>query len=194
MAQRIFVDANILFSRTLRDWLFLLKLQSENSMFIVMATEDVLAETIYRLRRRYPDWDGGQISRIREALIKNLDELVEEFPIRDDYLGIDPNDVHVHSAAVAASAHILLTSDSGFLDLGDTADEFPYEIWSADEFFVLVDDSAPHLVERVTELQVRHWNKAPESAGRIVEKLVNSGCPEFADRVVRHLRSLSGVS
>lgn len=41
MTQRVFVDANILFARTLRDWLFLLKLQSENSMFIVMATEDV---------------------------------------------------------------------------------------------------------------------------------------------------------
>lgn len=192
MTQRIFVDANILFSRTLRDWLFLLRLQGENSMFVVMATEDVLAETIYRLRRRYPDWDGGQISRIREALVKNLDELVEEFPIRDDHPGSDRDDIHVHSAAIAADAHMLLTSDSGFLNLGAAADGLPYEIWSADEFFVLVDDSAPHLVEQVTKKQLRHWNQNPESPGRIVEKLVDSGCPQFADRVTRHLRSLSG--
>lgn len=108
MTQRIFVDANILFSRTLRDWLFLIKLQSENSMFLAVSTEDVLAETIYRLRRRYPAWDGGQISRIRAALVNNLDELVDYFPIRDDLTGIDPNDIHVHSAAVAGNADMLI--------------------------------------------------------------------------------------
>lgn len=192
VTQRLFVDANILFSRTLRDWLFLLKLQSENSMFVVVSTEDVLAETIYRLRRKYPAWDGGQISRIREALVKNIDELVNDYPIRDDFAGIDPDDNHVHSAAVAGNANMLVTSDGGFLELEGASNELPYEIWSADEFFVLVDDSAPHLVELVTKKQVLHWNNDRGVPGRIVEKLIKSGCPQFAERVKAHLRSLSG--
>lgn len=161
-------------------------------MFVAVSTEDVLAEAIYRLRRKYPAWDGGQISRIRDALVRNLDELIEDFPIRDDLAGIDPNDIHVHSAAVAGNANMLITSDGDFLELQGDSVELPYEIWSADEFFVLVDDSAPHLVELVTKKQVLYWNKDPRKPGRIVEKLVESGCPQFAERVKKHLRSLSG--
>lgn len=192
MTQRIFVDANVLFSRTLRDWLFLLKLQAENSMFVVMATEDVLAETVYRLRRHYPHWDGGQITRIRSSLTENLDEMIDDYAILDDYPGNDPDDVHVHSAVVAAGADMLITADSGFLSLRDLADTLPYEIWSIDEFFVLIDDSAPHLVEQVTKKQLLFWNQDPATAGRLIEKLDSSGCPEFAVRVEGHLRDLSG--
>lgn len=192
MTQRIFVDANILFSRTLRDWLFLLKFENSNTMFVLLATEDVLAETMYRLRRQYPQWNGAQIAELRERLVASLDEVVDEYAIRDDFPGQDENDAHVHSAAVASAATMLLTGDRGFLDLEDAAGDLPYEVWSADDFFVLVDDSAPHIVERVTKKQVLYWSTNNPEGGRLVQKLEESGCPNFAGRINRHMRALAG--
>jgi hypothetical protein len=43
MTQRVFVDANVFYSRTHLDWLFFLK-QANNAMFQLHSTEDVFAE------------------------------------------------------------------------------------------------------------------------------------------------------
>lgn len=48
MVTRVLVDANVLFSRTQRDWLFLLKLKSEGRIFTVSSTVDIIAETVAR--------------------------------------------------------------------------------------------------------------------------------------------------
>lgn len=40
------VDANVLFSKTLRDWLFLLRHETQGQMYTVLATEDIIAETV----------------------------------------------------------------------------------------------------------------------------------------------------
>lgn len=62
------VDANVLFSRTLRDWLFLLRNETEGGMFTVYATEDILAETLYRMRRKYPLAPGHLTSRAHDRI------------------------------------------------------------------------------------------------------------------------------
>ena len=191
MTQRVFVDANVLFSRTLRDWLFQLR-NAAPEMFQLHSTEDVLAETLYRLRRKNPAWDGGQITRLRESLVENLDEILTDFDATVAYDGSDPNDRHVHAAAVSCSADILLTNDTGFVSLED-ADRLPYEVQSADEFFVLIDNSAASYVQRVTDSQRRYWASSKSAGSRgLAEALVASGCPEFAKRVTIHLRTLSG--
>lgn len=48
MMQRVFVDANVLYSRTLRDWTFLFR-GSTDGMFQLHSTEDVFAEVHKRL-------------------------------------------------------------------------------------------------------------------------------------------------
>jgi len=63
---------------------------------------------------------------------------VEDFVVDGTFTGA-VNDQHVHAAAVACQAEIVLTSDGGFTAPG-VVEELPYEVYPPDEFFVLVDD------------------------------------------------------
>lgn len=163
-------------------------------MFQLHSSEDVLAEVVHSLRRDKPNADGSLISGVRNAMTKVLDEIVEDFDGTVDYEGTDPNDRHVHAAAVASKADILLTDDAGFARMAEQ-ETLSYEVYSADEFFILVDDSAPTNVQRAVAEQRTFWDdrRKTGSPGRpLVEALISSNCPEFAKRVDGHLRTLSG--
>lgn len=67
MPTRVLVDANVLYSKTLRDWLCLLYLASD-TYFAVYWTEDALAETIAHLRDKHPQWRGGKITKIHDQI------------------------------------------------------------------------------------------------------------------------------
>ncbi|MFD7843458.1 hypothetical protein ACFV4K_11060 [Nocardia sp. NPDC059764] len=72
--QRVLVDANILYSRTLRDWLSLLYLRGGHGMFQVFWTEDIMAETLYWLRKNNPHFSEAQIGGIRRLTIATFGE------------------------------------------------------------------------------------------------------------------------
>jgi hypothetical protein len=98
----VFVDANILFSRCLRDWLVLMSLDSHTTAFRLRWSEAVLAEAFYHLRRRYPDAPEQQIERWRDQLDRNLPEAkVTGWDPSDVPQPKDPNDHHVLAAARA---------------------------------------------------------------------------------------------
>ncbi|NUT48139.1 MAG: PIN domain-containing protein [Saccharothrix sp.] len=188
---RVFVDANVLYSRTLRDWLALLQLRSSGDVYTVYWTEDVLAETIYRLRRSHPEWNGAKITRIRDLIAATFEGgRVEEFSIDDSFPGSDGDDRHVHAAAVACRADIVLTADKGFLSSGREPDSQPYEAYGPDDFFMLVDDSAAALVRLVTREQTMYWTRRGTRAD-LAGPLIAAGCPRFAERVRAHQRKLS---
>lgn len=186
----VLVDANVLFSRTLRDWLFLLKIGSEADMFTVHASQDIIAEVLYRLRRTYPNAPGRLTSGVHDRIVENLDNRVSDFEVDGSYPGDDPDDAHVHAAAIACGAQILLTGDVGFTGLpDDLADQLPYEVHTPDSFFVLVDDSAPFVVETVTAEQHAYWSSKPGHSD-LVSMLLKAQCPQFAERIRQHLDSL----
>jgi len=188
--QRVFVDANVLASRVQRDWLFLLA--GEVRMFDTYITEDVLAETIRAFRRRFPDADGGQVARLRAALVRAADHMVDDFPGALTFVGADQHDRHVNAAATACGAHKLLTCDTGFLDMDEALmDQLPYEPYHPDDFFILINDSAPHAVRAVVQDQLRYWRSQGEPP-QLAEKLVSAQCPQFAEVVRYHLAALSG--
>ena len=190
MALGVLVDANVLYSRTLRDWLFLLKLRSEATMFTVYATEDIIAEVLYRLRRDNPNRTGRFIAGVHDRIVANIDDRITDFQIDGSYPGDDPDDAHVHAAAVASGARILLTDDSGFTDLPDEeVEQLPYEIHTCDSFFVLVDDVAPTVVSDVATEQHTYWTPKPHATD-IATALERAGCPAFANRVREHMSSL----
>ena len=192
MAQKVFVDANVLVDRCTRDWLFLIRDESFGGMFQVLCTEDVFAETTRALRRMHPEWPGGKITRLRELLRKGVDVYVEDFPGDLGFPGTDVHDTHVHAAALGSGADILLTFDRGFLDLPDSIkDTLDYEIFSPDDFFVLLDDSAPWHTLEAARKQVEYRNKNQIKKG-LCERLEDSQCPNFAARVKGHLATLSG--
>lgn len=191
MIQRVFVDSNAFVSRTTRDWLFLLRNEAEG-MYQVHSSFDVLVEAVRAWRRIRPKDDGSAATRLFDHLKSNLDELLDDFDGTIEFDGADPDDSHVHAAAVVAGAHILLTSHGR--DFGDP-DMLPYEVQTPDEFFCLVDDGASHSVRAVTMQQVNYWQSRSTLAQEVpslVDALVAAGCPKFAERVRAHITTLTG--
>ncbi|MGW4088462.1 PIN domain-containing protein [Nocardia sp. NPDC004750] len=185
----VLVDANVLYSRTLRDWLALLYLQPGNEMFEVMWTDDIMAEFHYHLRKKNPLLDDAQVGGIRRRLEHTFKTgRITGYTIDKSVTYPDVGDAHVHCAAVHAAIDILLTNnDKHFTQM----DELPYEIYTADEFFELVDDSAPRIVRAVTAKQLVYYvrNSDTSSAG-LPERLKAAGAPAFAERVRKHLLTL----
>lgn len=187
---RVFVDADVLFSRTLRDWLGLLA-TAEVTPFRVYWTEDVLAETIARLRDRHPDWPGSTTTKIRDLIANAFaDGRVEDFVVTEVDQARDDGDRHVAAAARACSAHFLLTSN--VRDFRSLPDSISYEVVSPDELFVLIDDSAAPLVQEVVRQQIAYWCRRCEEA-ELQHYLRAAGCPNFADRVTAHLSRIGGL-
>lgn len=185
-AYGVFVDANVWYSRTLRDWIGLLYTTPEDAPFVVHWTEDVLAELIYHLRREHPDWDGSRITTIRDRLAGTFEAgRVEDFTVDGSYAGRDAHDAQVHAGAVACRADVLVTCDvTGFVWDENTS---TYEVMHPDSFLVLVDDSNPGLVAAVVERMCAYWVRRCGEAD-LPAGLRLAGCPQFADRVLGHLR------
>jgi hypothetical protein len=158
-------------------------------MFQIHSTEDVISETLYHRRRDNPELDGGVITDLRKKLVDAIDEILGEYDASIPYEGPDPHDPHVHAAAVASQADILLTQDQGFSD----DSELPYEVFNCDDFFILIDDSASWMVQRVVAAQVAYWREKPGKHKSLADALRAAACPNFADRVDAHLRILSGI-
>lgn len=182
---RVFVDANIWYSRTLRDWFGMLYTTPDSPPFVVHWTEDVLAELIFHLRKEHPDWSGARITTIRDRMAGTFEAgRVDDFTVDKSYVGKDAHDAHVHAAAVACGADVLVTCDlDGFVWNENTS---PYEVMHPDDFLLLVDDSNPELVAEVVGRMCAYWLDRSGEAD-LPSRLRRADCPKFADRVRKHL-------
>lgn len=186
---RVFVDSNVLMSRTLRDWLAMLALARVPPAFHVYWTEDVIADVIHHLRKQHPNWPGHTIATLRDRLVATFEGgRVDDFVVDGSYQGRDVDDAHVHAAASHCQADYLLTANLADFPDGHT----PYEALSPDAFFVVVDDSAPDLVREVTQRQMHYWASRREES-LLPEHLEKSGCPVFAQRVRQHQGRIGGL-
>lgn len=182
-------DANIFYSRTLRDWLALCYLESDG-WFEVAWTEDIMAEVIYRLRRDRPMASDQQIGGVRDKLVEVFSGgRIAGYTVDSSVDYPDIFDAHVHAAAVYGGVDFVITADKGFVQLGDRLDELPYEVHSPDSFFCLLDDSSPRAVAAVVQKQLDYW-RAQSSQFNLCTQLERAGTPEFANRVRGHLRHL----
>lgn len=188
MPTRVFVDANVFFSRTQRDWLFHIRQATGGGMFTVVTSQDVIAETVYRFRREHPLVDGGVITRLHAAIESLQDEIVDDYAMDIDFPLSDPNDRHVHAAAVAARAHIVLTDDKGWKKLPeDVLDSLPYEASTPDNFFTLAIQADDYVLRRAVEGQLSYWLKRNPDGVDLAPPLRAAGCAGFADHVQAHL-------
>lgn len=185
----VFVDANVWFSRTIRDWLGVLYTTPEAPPFVVHWTEDVLAEVFHHLRKQHPAWPGARIAALRTQIAGTFEAgRVDEFIVDETYRGPDRHDAHVHAAAVASRADVLLTCDgAGFAWDENTS---PYEVMMPDDFLVLVDDVNPVLVVDATLRMCEHWVTRTGEAD-LAAHLRAAGCPRFAARVEAHLQRMA---
>jgi hypothetical protein len=158
-------------------------------MYVIACSRDVIVEARNTLRNDHPNWPGSATTQLMEAFMDAFD-IVDEFDADIPYSGEDPDDRHVHAAAVACGAGFLVTDDQGFARMN--SDELPYEVLTADQFFVLVDDSAPHYVAAAVRSQLEYWTIAGKKA-ELVEHLRAAGCPDFAERVAAHIKVQAGT-
>lgn len=195
--ESVFVDANILYSRTVRDWLFALS-TSEVQAFELFASEDVLAEVVYHFRRNNPSRSGGSV----KALVDQMRELVVMVSrydcerARTDYLGADPNDLHLHAAAKDGNCSILLTDDrelyAGLSE--EQLDSLPYSVCTSDEFFCDLAESSAVLLDQAVTCELRYWSgKHPDGGFDLAGQLAMAGCPRFGYLVKRALMRKSGL-
>lgn len=189
MAQRILPDANVLFSRTIRDWLFLLQASGGTELYSLFWTEDISAEVISKLRERYPELPGGSVRRLREKMEQSMEGgLVEHYDVHPVPGLTDEKDWHVIAAAQACEAHVLVTVDQGILTLDDsTADALNFDIFHPDDFFILVHDSAPGVTRAIAQQQLIHWTsrlgRVPPTAF-LSDRLSAADCPHFASVIL----------
>jgi hypothetical protein len=190
MITRVFVDADVLFSRTLRDWLFLIKLESGGGMYTVSTSLDVIAEATARYRDRHPTAPGGVIVGMFTLIEANIDERVDEYRVDESFVGDDPGDAHVDAAARACGAGVLLTVDGGWHKMTDEQlDALPYEPQYPDDFFCIVDDSFPEVIDKVLVKQMTYWFHR-DGAIDLPTALRAAGCSEFAERVRRRIQNM----
>lgn len=184
MSHRVFVDANVLYSKTTRDWLFHLRIANEG-LFQLHCTEDVFAEAVHHLRKNHPRWAGARVAALSASFRTIMDEVLEDFPSTIPFTGTDEGDYHVHAAAVHSRADLLLTNNrtSDFT----AADDESYEVITPDDFFMLVASSAPAGARAALEGQIDHW-KSRSSGVTLDEALEAAGCPLFAAKVRELLR------
>lgn len=187
----VLVDANVFYSRTLRDWVMLLALIGPES-YQIRYTEDILVETLYHLRKNHPNLHSAAIEDVREKIESAFEGCkVVGYPIDPGFLGADPHDAHVHSAALASQADILLTCDvGGFIGEGQDSDDLPYEVWHPDDFLTYVAECAPDVVQAVTKRQMTYW-AARRGDVDLPQRLREAGAPQFAECVRRHLQLIA---
>nr|RZI36865.1 hypothetical protein BJQ95_00744 [Cryobacterium sp. SO1] len=186
----MFVDSNVLGSRTLYDWLFLLRAQSE--MFSLATSLDVLDES-HRVWRRKHASAGGDLRQRREKTFRdNFDDILEDWTGGEAVNLKDKDDQHVHNAAAYCHADILLTQN--ITDFGDP-DVLPYDLYTPDEFFCLAEISSPFVVRDVTQIQNKYWQTRRargDSVKGLAQALADADCPQFAAFVDEHLKVLAG--
>ncbi|OFR89564.1 hypothetical protein HMPREF2863_08405 [Micrococcus sp. HMSC067E09] len=188
MTRRVLVDANVLVSRTTLDWLHFLR-ESNEGMFQLHVTHDIQAEAIHALRRSHPRKEGGAIRDRVEKISGMMDEVLADFSGVLDFTGTDEHDYHVHAAAVAGRADLVLTYNAPS-DITTTPDLEHYDVISPDDFFILVTDSNPHCLLPLVKIQFDYWSKKPGHA-QLDDALRKAGCPEFAQRVRQTLGRLA---
>jgi FAD/FMN-containing dehydrogenase len=183
----VFLDANVLYSKTLRDWIFLLREETAGGLFTVVSSNDVIAEALYSIRRNKPLAPGHATARPKEIIESALDDIVRDFPAGASFPGGDRHDVHVHAAATACNASYVITSDKGFHTV---ADQLEYEVHTADSFLQLVAENMPQAVDRVI-LRQNEYRSNRGATKTLSTALIDARCPTFAVIVDRHLRAIA---
>ena len=187
MTQRVFVDANIFASRTIMDWLMHLRRQNEG-MFQLHATEDVFVEALHATRKRNPRAPGNLLADRLTKIRACIDEVLPTFPGDLTFTGSDEGDYHVHAAAISSRADLILTQNDP-TDITQTPDGEPYEVYTADDFFMLVIQSNPRCLITCTQDQFDYWSR--RGNGQLDDRLINADCQLFAAEVRRALQTIA---
>ncbi|OJF14526.1 hypothetical protein BG844_09335 [Couchioplanes caeruleus subsp. caeruleus] len=184
----MFVDANVLVSRCLRDWLVLMALDSEHTAYQMKWSEAVLAEAFYHLRRKRPDAPEQTIERWRRVLDEAFPEAkVTGFDPASVPQPADVNDHHVLAAAYAGEVDILLTADGDADNFQQCLDEVDagIDVQHPDDFLCMLAERHPQLVRRrfmnqIEYIQGRQQTDEDAAADSSLDSLDAAGAKRFS--------------
>jgi predicted nucleic acid-binding protein len=184
----VFVDANVLYSRCLRDWLVLMAIESQYTAYELRWSEAVLTEAFYHLRRNNPEAPERQIERWREQMDENFPEAkITHWDPASVPHPADPNDHHVLAAAYAGGVDILITCDKDIDNFQQCLDEVDagISVQHVDDFLCLIADRHPELVRRRYLSQIMYWQHRHQvdeesAADSTLESLDKAGAKRFA--------------
>ncbi len=116
--------------------------------------------------------------------------LISNYLIREDLVqsGRDKFDAHVVAVAEHGGVDYLVTEN--VKDFQSFADEYEFEIYTADEMLCLINERRPDVVRTVIQRQLPYWAKRPKSKS-LYEALEDAQAPKFAEKVKIQLRRLA---
>jgi predicted nucleic acid-binding protein len=113
MIRVVLADANVLYSRVLRDYLLY---AADEEIIAVAWSPQILAEVTEHLQEKVPDFDAAAASRLVSAMNRAF-PFAEVEPSEENFRQLaglqlpDEDDRHVLAAALAAEANVLCTSN-----------------------------------------------------------------------------------
>jgi predicted nucleic acid-binding protein len=174
---KVFLDANVLYSNAVRSLLVWLHI---NRAVHVFWTEKVWEEAFGAFAKHNGDQVGKQF---RASMVNNLLTLYPECMVRDysdqDHGLTDNDDNHVVSAVLKAEAETLLTFDLRLID--DCQGSFPFTAINPDNFLVqVVNKQSPLALKQSVLDHFQSLTNSKPSWFVYVGKLRQSGLVEFS--------------
>src|SRR5699024_2830392 len=141
------------------------------------------------MRKKHPRLPGHVVRRRVELMRQSVDEVLITFPGDLSFTGTDEHAYHIHAAATACHADLLLTNNQR-TDIPSIEDTH-YETSAQDNTLVLVTTAAvPKMRNPMIGCQIKSWAKEPQRL-QLHEAPAKAGCPDFADIVLRTLQNMS---
>lgn len=189
-ATLIFLDANILYSRTLRDWFCLISKASGIEGIALRWSEDVMAEYQYHIRRKNPGWSEQQVGGWRRKLTDAFPgAMITGYEIDPVLLeSKDKFDAHVVSAAAHGRVDYLVTSNES--DFEEITHQYEFEIFSPDDMLSLIYERRSDAVRIATKDQMTYWANRKEDKP-LPQALTDAGAPNFANHVGKLLANFA---
>jgi len=139
-----FLDANVLYSATLRSVLLEL---ARGKAFRIFWSEDVHREWMQALKRQHPQIPASRIARMRslmeayvgDAMVTGYEPLIETLTLPD------PNDRHVLAAAIQGGANVIVTANERDFP-ADALAPYKIAVISPDRLILRLLEADPNLV------------------------------------------------
>ncbi len=181
---QVLPDANVLYSRTLRDWLCAVAALPGHPVMRIRWTEDILAETLYHLRKSAPHASEAQICGVRDRFIEAVgDGRIRGYRIDEALDYTDDCDAHLHAAAEHAQVQYVITADKDYLRFAAGRDDLNcYEAYTPDDFLVLVQRDAAPAVEQALLDEIAYFRRRGRPFN-LVSALERAGAPRFAAEI-----------
>jgi len=159
-------------------------------MFHLRWTEDILAELVYHIRKKHPHYSDAQVGGIRDRIIAVAPHgRIKGYVIDSGLAYTDDYDAHLHAAAEHGGVQYVVTDDKRFLDFAEANDEIlTYEVYTADDFLMLVNQSSPAAVREVMLEQI-DYQRRRGGTFNLPTSLDAAGATQFAQVIREMMRS-----